>query len=75
MVGLPDRAITWAAAFDAWRPFPRLFIGTYLYILYSSVQWFFMLPEPNTQQASFVSAVVGAGAAWFGLYVNSGKRD
>ena len=30
------------------------------------------LPEPNNAQAGFVSVVVGAGAAWFGLYVNSG---
>ena len=31
------------------------------------------LPDPNNAQAGFVSVVVGAGAAWFGLYVNSGK--
>ena len=30
------------------------------------------LPAPNNAQAGFVSVVVGAGAAWFGLYVNSG---
>jgi hypothetical protein len=29
------------------------------------------LPEPNNAQAGFVSVIVGAGAAWFGLYVNS----
>ena len=28
------------------------------------------LAEPNNAQAGFVSVVVGAGAAWFGLYVN-----
>ena len=32
------------------------------------------LPDPNNAQAGFVSVVVGAGAAWFGLYVN-GKRS
>ena len=26
-------------------------------------------------QAGLVSVIVGAGAAWFGLYVNSGKSD
>ena len=31
------------------------------------------LTEPNNAQAGFVSVVVGAGAAWFGLYVNGGK--
>ena len=29
------------------------------------------LAEPNNAQAGLVSVVVGAGAAWFGLYVNS----
>ena len=29
------------------------------------------LSEPNMAQAGLVSVVVGAGAAWFGLYVNS----
>ena len=28
------------------------------------------LDAPNNAQAGFVSVVVGAGAAWFGLYVN-----
>ena len=27
--------------------------------------------NPNNAQAGLVSVVVGAGAAWFGLYVNS----
>jgi len=31
------------------------------------------LENPNTQQAGLVSIVIGAGAAWFGLYVGSGK--
>ena len=31
------------------------------------------LPDPNNAQAGFVSVIVGAGAAWFGLYVNSGS--
>jgi hypothetical protein len=32
------------------------------------------LEEPNNAQAGFISVIVGAGAAWFGLYVNS-KND
>ena len=64
-----------AAAVDSWRPFPRLFITAYIYLLYLSFDWFIALEEPNTQQAGLISVVVGAGAAWFGLYVNSGKKD
>ena len=36
------------------------------------MNWFMGLPDPNNAQAGFVSVIVGAGAAWFGLYVNSG---
>jgi hypothetical protein len=31
------------------------------------------LPEPTNAQSAFVSVVVGAGAAWFGLYCGSGS--
>jgi hypothetical protein len=30
-----------------------------------------ILPDPNSQQASLVSVVVGAGAAWFGIYAGT----
>jgi|TARA_R100001079_G_scaffold14660_1_gene7063 hypothetical protein len=33
------------------------------------------LPDPNNAQAGFVSVVVGAGAAWFGLYVNGNRAN
>lgn len=57
--------------FDKWRIFPRAFISMYIYLLWKVTDWFMALPDPNTQQAGLVSVVVGAGAAWFGLYVNS----
>ena len=41
---------------------------------YRCMEWFMGLPEPSMAQAGFVSTVVGAGAAWFGLYVGSGHR-
>jgi hypothetical protein len=40
-------------------------------MFYNVANWFMLLPEPNNAQAGLVSVVVGAGAAWFGLYVNS----
>ena len=60
-----------AVAVDAWRIFPRIFLTTYIYLLYKSCVWFMSLPEPNTQQAGLISVIVGAGAAWFGLYTGS----
>lgn len=63
-----------AEIFDMLRIFPRAFIVVYLYLLIEVVNWFMLLEEPNMEQSTLVSVIVGAGAAWFGLYVNS-KRD
>jgi len=57
--------------FSRWRLFPRAFITMYLYLLYEVVTWFMALDAPSMEQAGLVSVIVGAGAAWFGLYVNS----
>lgn len=64
-----------AAAIDSWRIFPRIFITTYIYLLYSSANWFMALETPTMEQAGLISVIVGAGAAWFGLYANSGKKE
>ena len=63
-----------AQAVDSWRIFPRIFITVYIILLYQVVHWFMNLSDPNTQQAGLVSIVVGAGAAWFGLYTGSSKK-
>lgn len=63
-----------ARAVDSWRIFPRIFITVYIVLLYQVVHWFMGLSDPNTQQAGLVSIVVGAGAAWFGLYTGSSKK-
>ena len=56
---------------DKLRLFPRLFITVYIWMFYDVVQWFMALQVPTNQQAGLVSIIVGAGAAWFGLYVRS----
>ena len=56
------------------RIFPRIFITVYIYMFYTVVEWFMDLPDPTNAQAGLVSVVVGAGAAWFGLYVNTGNQ-
>ena len=62
-----------AKAVDSWRIFPRIFITTYIILLYKVVVWFMALETPNFEQSGLVSIVVGAGAAWFGLYCGSSK--
>ena len=63
-----------AHAVDQWRIFPRIFISTYIYLLYKVVTWYMALPSPTMEQSGLVSIVVGAGAAWFGLYTGSSKK-
>ena len=69
-----SKVIELAQAFDSWRPFPRLFICFYLALLYNTTSWFIGLEDPSMSQAGLISTVVGVGAAWFGLYVNTGNN-
>jgi len=63
-----------AQAVDAWRIFPRVFLSVYIFLLYYSTMWFMDLPEPNLEQSGLISVIVGAGAAWFGLYTGTSKK-
>ena len=62
-----------ARAVDAWRIFPRLFLTVYIILLYKCVIWYMNLGSPTMEQSGLISIVVGAGAAWFGLYTGSSK--
>ena len=64
-----------AKAVDSWRIFPRVFITTYIYLLYKVVIWYMDLAAPTMEQSGLVSIVVGAGAAWFGLYTGSRAKS
>jgi len=68
-----DDARTWcnlaAGLLDKFRVIPRLIMLAYIYSFYQSTTWFMALPEPTNAQAAFISTIVGAGAAFFGLYV------
>jgi hypothetical protein len=67
------KLIHMARAVDAWRIFPRLFLTVYIFLLYKVTIWFMNLPTPTLEQSGLVSIVVGAGAAWFGLYAGTSK--
>tara|TARA_R100001443_G_scaffold24308_1_gene36615 strand:- start:13534 stop:13926 length:393 start_codon:yes stop_codon:yes gene_type:complete len=60
-----------AQAVDSWRIFPRVFLSVYIFLLYYSTMWFMALPEPSFEQSGLISIIVGAGAAWFGLYAGT----
>lgn len=63
-----------AHAIDSWRIFPRIFLLVYIVLLYKVVVWFMSLPNPDMEQAGLISVIVGAGAAWFGLYINGAPK-
>ena len=69
----PDEESTWynktAGMLDKFRVIPRLVMLSYCWAFYASVQWFMHLTNPTNAQAMFISTIVGAGAAFFGLYV------
>jgi hypothetical protein len=64
-----------AKAIDSWRIFPRIFISTYIFLLYKVVIWYMNLQAPTMEQSGLVSIVVGAGAAWFGLYTSGPTKS
>jgi|TARA_B110000263_G_scaffold245749_1_gene255786 hypothetical protein len=69
----PDEEPTWynktAGMLDKFRVIPRLVMLSYCWAFYASVSWFMLLTNPTNSQAMFISTIVGAGAAFFGLYV------
>jgi hypothetical protein len=68
------KIIHMAKAVDAWRIFPRAFLTVYIFLLYKTVLWYMTLPDPSMNQSAIISVVVGAGAAWFGLYTGTSKK-
>ena len=68
-----QRYIWMSNMIDAWRIFPRAFLSVYIFLLYYCTMWFMELPDPSMEQSGLISVVVGAGAAWFGLYAGTAK--
>lgn len=72
---IPDNHVeaTWynktAGILDQFRIIPRAVLCAYIYAFYKSTTWFMGLSDPTNAQAMFISTIVGAGAAFFGLYV------
>jgi hypothetical protein len=64
-----------AQAIDSWRLIPRAFLSVYMYLLYYVVFWYMDLAVPTMEQSGLISVVVGAGAAWFGLYTSSSSKS
>ena len=68
-----QKVIFMAQAVAACRIFPRVLLSVYNFLLYYSTMWVMALPEPSLEQSGLISIIVGAGAAWFGLYAGTSK--
>ena len=64
-----------ARAVDSWRIFPRVFLSVYIFLLYYSTMWFMAIDQPSLEQSGLISIIVGAGAAWFGLYAGTSNSS
>lgn len=62
-----------ADAIDKLRLFPRLFMGSYIWLLIEASEWFLTLDPPTLEQAGYMSVLIGAGIGWMSAYVNSGR--
>ena len=74
MINLSNKIIKLSEAIDSLRIFPRIFISTYMILLYKSIIWFMSLSATTRKQTALISVITGVGAAWFGLYIGSGKK-
>ena len=63
-----------AFALDILRIIPRALMASYVYLMVFTVDWFTKLADPTATQAALITTVIGAGAGFFGLYVNSGPK-
>ena len=60
---------------NRWRIIPRALMVLYGWMCVETFWWFTAIEEPNTAQSVFSSAIIGAGAAWFSIYVNGETHD
>jgi hypothetical protein len=63
-----------AECVDAWRIWPRAFVFFYLYQLDKVTDWYFLLRDPTTAQATFATAVWGFLIPILTWYFSTGRK-
>ncbi len=63
-----------AEILDAYRVFPRVFLFAYGALCWHMVEWAMTLKDLSTQQAGFVSAIVGLAVPLTGWYMSTGRK-
>lgn len=59
---------------DAWRLFPRLFVGGYGWLAWDMHEWITRLPDISTQQAAYSTAIIGLCVPLVGWYMQTGRK-
>lgn len=72
--GLKYYLLEVAEVTDAFRIWPRALITLYGIMVYLASVWFMGLSDPSGPQSAFISTIWGASAAWFGIYVSTGRK-
>ena len=67
-------ALAGAEIADAYRAFPRLFMGVFLYLLVDAHFWFKSVPDPTDTQQWYVNVLWVALAGMTKFYLDSGRK-
>ena len=59
---------------DDFRIFPRLFLLSFGYVGYDTIQWYMQLQEPNNGQSAFLASIVGVLSFILKNYSESGIK-
>ena len=59
---------------DSFRIVPRVLLFAISALVWHVVNWFMALTDPTTQQATFVTIIVGIIPAIIGLYQSTGRK-
>lgn len=67
------RLLDFAELLDAFRVFPRLFVGGYFIYSAKVGLWAMSLPDLTTSQATFVTAIIGLTVPMTAFYMQTGR--
>lgn len=58
-----------------WRLFPRIFMSYYIYLSWTTGEWYKALPEPTDQQSLYAGTIIGLLVPLCKWYYETGKKN
>jgi hypothetical protein len=74
MMNIREKHLLIAELIDAYRIFPRIFFGAYIFLFIYAGMWAMSLPALSATQAGLVGTIITAGAAWSKFYNDTGRE-